>query len=437
MSDSEPQFSSRIDWIKTPSVWFKVSVLLFLALGVAFAAARAYKNYAVPDGTFEFSDAGMSDFHNGGYYPSLAFREGVNPYSLEVCDQYPVSRPSASYSPIVFILHMPFSYLSLGVADVVFFGVNLALIGLIAWFGFSMSGVKPHWSHWIGILGLLVISRPGHISLYTGYFTAMLVIGTLMAVHFADRRPVLAGLGMMLASGKPTYILPLIVLMLCRRNFKAVVIGLVFCTIAGVAGLGWLSTHSSVGDVLQAVQEGQSAHHDDTTEDPVNTWTRLDLVGIVSKIMAWKPGNGIYFASMLLLLIPPGIILWKTSPLESNRGANGLTGMIVMLVILISIYHHSYDCLLVVVAWIGIAFFGHRILPEAKRFERRLLVVLLGIPAINYFATMKFRGLFEIENQTLLWNTITSLNGASLLVSLLILFGVSVRMIKKERLAGL
>jgi len=100
------------------------------------------------------------------------------------------------------------------------------------------------------------------------------------------------------------------------------------------------------------------------------------------------------------------------------------------LVVLISIYHHSYDCLLVAVAWIGITFFGHQILPEMKRVERGLLMLLLGIPAINYFATMKFKGLFEIENQTFFWNTITSLNGACLLLSLLILCGACVRTIK-------
>jgi hypothetical protein len=332
-----------------------------------------------------------------------------------------MSRSAPPYSPTVFMLYAPLSYLSLERADVAYFSINALLIGLIACFGFTMSYQRFAWIPWLWVFGLLLLSRPGHITLVTGYFTAQLVIGSLIAIHFAKSRPVLSGLGMLLASGKPTYILPLTILMLCRKNFRAVAIGLVFCVLGAAIGLGWLASHSSFSQVVEGIKEGQSALHEDPTEDPVNTWTRLDTAGVVSKLMALKPDNKIYLATMLLLLVVPGIAVWRNTDSESNPGATGLTGMIACVAILITIYHHSYDCLLIAVPWIALTFFGKRVCPELTSFQRWTVSVLLGITAINYASTLRFREVLDLENQPVVWNVITSTNGVCLLVALVIL----------------
>ena len=401
--------------------------LVLLLIGVSFAGVRAYRNYSVPDGSFEFSNSGMSDFHNGGYFPAMAFRDGVNPYSPEACQPYRLTRSAPTYSPIVFMLHVPFTFLPLAVADVVYFAFNLILLGLLAYFALVMSKVEFQWGPWVWILVLFVFSRAGHITLFTGYFTAQLVIGALLAVHFGKTRPALAGLGMLLASGKPTYILPLIILLLCRKNFKAVAIGVVFCGLAAAIGMGWLVSHSSVGEVIDGVKAGQVAFDGDPTEYPVNTWTRLDTVGVISKIMAWKPANKTYLALMLVLLVVPGIAIWRTTGQESNSGATGLTGMIVCLALLITIYHHSYDSLIIAIAWVAVTFFGKQACPELKASEHRMLTVLLGIPALNYLATMRVRDAIGADNQSLIWNAVTSINGICLLIGLLIVLNAAFR----------
>lgn len=232
---------------------------------------------------------------------------------------------------------------------------------------------------------------------------------------------------MLLASGKPTYILPLTILMICRRDFKAVAIGLVLCVVFGAIGVGWLASDSSLAKVIKGVREGQTAFNDDPNEYPVNTWTRLDTVGVVSKIMAWKPDNKTYLAAMLILLIVPGIAVWRISPSESNTGGTGLSAMIVCLALLIAIYHNSYDCLLVIAAWVGVTFFGRNVCPELKPIEQGAVAVLLAIPAVNYFSTLRFRDLFGLDNQSIQWNAITSINGVCLLLTLLILLRVAFR----------
>jgi hypothetical protein len=223
---------------------------------------------------------------------------------------------------------------------------------------------------------------------------------------------------MLVASGKPTYVVPLTVLLLCRRNYRAVAFGLVFCIVGGLIGLGWLASFSSPMEVLAGINEGRVALHEDPTEDPINTWTRLDTVGVVSKVVGWKPDDFVYFGSMLVMLAIPGWVICRASADETNRGATGLTATIACLAILVSIYHHAYDSLLVVVPWIGIAFFGSIDRAEMPCWVQRTLAVLLAVPLANYLSTRVFLQTTGLDPQGYLWEAITSANGICLLLAL-------------------
>ena len=397
-----------------------VLLLLGLVVGVAATGYRTYRQYSMPSDTFDWNNRGHSDFHNGVYFPTLAFREGVNPYSNAMVDRYLIPRSSPIYSPVVFIWHAPLSVPALNEADILFFLLNTAMLGLLAWMGIRMSNQRHHRGLWILLFAILVYSRPGHVTLFTGYFTAELVIGSIVALHFGSTRPFLSGLGMLLASGKPTYVLPLIVLLLCRRNYRAVAIGIALCVAGGLIGLGWLASFSNPMEVVAGINEGRMALHGDATEDPVNTWTRLDTVGVVSKIMGWKPNDFVYLGSMLVLLVVPGWLMFKASLNERNRGATGLTATIACLTILVSIYHHAYDSLLMVVPWIGITFFGSIDRAEMPEWARRTLAVLLAVPLANYLSTRAFLQKAGLDPQGYVWESITSANGVCLLLALVI-----------------
>ena len=405
-----------------------VLALAFAMFGVGAAGARVYRDYAPVVRDFEFEKTGHFDFHNGGYLPALAFREGVNPYAAEVCELYPVTRPSATYSPSIFMIHYPFSLLPVKAADVVYFLFNAALIGLLGYWSITMSQSKFAWTPWLLIFGMLAFSRPGHMSLYTGYFTAQLVVGTVLALHFAKTKPWLAGIGMVIASGKPTYIIPLIMLLLARKNFKAAIIGVIMCAAVAGAGIGWLASSSDFSTVVEEIKSGQDAFDADENEIPVNTWTRLDSVGVIAKIIDWKPDNKTYLAFMVVLLIIPCWAIWNAAEYESNSGMTGLTGILASVAILVTIYHHSYDCLLVAIPWVGLTFFGKLVCPELKSIERWALSVLLGITAINYASTLKVRSLLSLENQSAIWNVITAVNGVCLFAALIILIVASFRL---------
>ena len=123
---------SLLKKVLTGKVGFAVAIV-FAVLTIAFPAYRAHSRYATPSLEFDFATSGMSDFHNGAYFPSKAFAQGINPYANEVCDHYPMARSSPPYSPIVFMLYQPFTWLDLPAADVAFFAFNILLVvGLAA-----------------------------------------------------------------------------------------------------------------------------------------------------------------------------------------------------------------------------------------------------------------------------------------------------------------
>lgn len=400
-----------------------ITVVAILFVGLAAATGfRTYKQYAPPELTeFDWVNRGHSDFHNGTYHPTRAFLDGENPFSNETAEAYLMTRACPPYSPITFMLHAPFAWFHVQTSDVLFFLYNIALSLLLGYCGMVMSGGKFSWFGFLALGSMILLSRPGHINIFTGYFTTELALGTLVALHFAKTRPILSGLGMLLASSKPTYIVPLVFLMMWRKNYKATIIGCILCAAFAAGGLAWLSSHSSFDTVIAGLQNGQEAHIDDVTEHPINTWTRIDLVGMFAKVMDWNPDAKVYLVGMFFLLIVPGLAIAKTTNVESNSGACGLTGWIVMLSMLIGLYHHSYDCLLLVAPWIGITFFGKQTLPELGSFSRWTISLLTAVPAGNYLSTQTARDKLGFEQLDFAWQAITMINGICLLIALLIL----------------
>ena len=414
-------------------------VLMVMALVfVAASGARAYYQYAEPTpGVFDWSKRGFSDFHNGAYYPALCFRDAINPYAAECMEAYPIARPTPPYSPFVFMLHLPLTLFSLQVADFLFLLINAGILAAIAYLAIRCSRDESNsdplgfgygaFAFWL-VFALVLASRPGHITLFTGYFTAEMVLGSFLAIHFARSKPWLSGIGLLLSSMKPTFVIPLGILMLFRMDFKALIWGAVLSSVFLAAGLLWLAQDGSLGEVIEGVKSGQQAHHDDETELPVNTWTRTDLVGMTSKLLKAAPGDAVYLGMMVVLLIVPGIALFRLQRLNIS-GAAGLSGAIISTSILLGIYHHTYDCLLLIVPWVGIAMYGT--CEGMKSSERWAVGMMMAVVAGNYLSTKAARGLLGFEQTDFGWTAITLLNGICILLSLLILLRIAFRLESK------
>ena len=405
---------------KQLDIVLSIGLALVMLTLIGLTGARVFKNYSEPSSKFDWSNRGHSDFHNGAYYPSTAFRDRINPYSMSVMDKYPIMAPSRPCPPITFISHIPFTFLDLPAADVAFFIYNTSLLLILAYFAVVVTRGNFHLTSWLAVCCVLLLSRPGHITLFTGYFTLELVLGTLVALHFASTRPWLSAVGMLIASGKPTFVLPLIVLMIARKNYRSAICGIVLCTVFGLGGLAWLAGEGGFSQVITGITEGQSEFHADETEFPINTWTRVDLLGMTAKTVNWVPGDKASLVGMAFFLIVPCVLINQITDREENKGAAGLTSFIALTTMLIGIYHHSYDCLLIVVPWVGMAFYSRKVIPTLGQRTKLLIAFLLTVPLLNYLSTQTARDLIGFDQRDTVWQLITMVNGICLTAVLVI-----------------
>lgn len=413
----------------------KVTAWVFLGLfvlGVSLSAARTYIKYSVPQTTYDWSKRGHSDFHYGTYYPALAFRDGANPYDPKMLEQYPVTAPARVAPPINFILHLPFTMFELKIADVIFFSYNTLLMVVLGYCMVRMTRGEIEFGWWMVACCALAYSRPGHITLFTGYFTLELVLGTIIALHFARSQPLLSGIGMLVASGKPTYVLPLILVLLAKRCYRAAGIGILLCTLAGVAGLGWIASETGIEPLFQGIKAGQEFFHADETELPVNSWTRIDVLGTVAKVLYWQPKDDVYLISMFVLMLIPCVIIFQLSKFERDDGIQSLSCMLGMLLMLVTIYHQGYDCLLLAVTWFGLTFFPKVGMPMIPLVAKRILAILLAVPLFNYVSTKMFRDAVHLRQTDWLWQAITMVNTICLVAALTILLACAVHVIVRQ-----
>ena len=422
----------------------KVAVLagLMFFVGVGLTAARVMIQYQTP-GPFDPGAQGMCDFHNGIYFPTRALIDGVSPYSQTYSDDNPVARQIPFFSPVILVLHAPLVLLPLQLAEWIYFVFSVAMILLLAWLAASAAGHRGRLDWILTIAAAMVFSRSGHITLFDGYFTLELILGSWVAVHFAKDRPWLSGLALVLVSAKPTYILPLGFLMLARGNYRALVVGAVLSIIGAALPMTWLAgnyaSQSQDGMdwsagwavLLEDIQTTQEVHMSMEDEMPVNSWTRIDFLAIASKWMDTDPSQAVYLGFMFLMLAVPMWILFRRSRCGGegdgeDDGIAGMTGALIFTTLIVSVYHQSYDALLVVAPLVGIVSRRLEVWKRYSTFVRLAMAAALSIPLFNYLSTQTFLNRFELSE---FWQrAFTSLSGAMLtigyILACLLAFGV-------------
>ncbi|WP_442485587.1 glycosyltransferase family 87 protein [Aeoliella sp. SH292] len=391
--------------------------LVVIIAGVAGSAWRAH-TYHHPPGPYQPKLLGFGDFQNGIYFPAKAFADGVSPYGVEYVESYPVPRPTPLYSPLLFLLHVPIGLLPLTIAEWVYFGLMILMIAGLAWVLVRDAGASLKvW--FLPVMAVIVLSRAGMLTLFSGYFTFELAIGVALALSFARTRPWLSGVGMMFASLKPTFIIPLTLLMLARRDWQAAWRGVLLSTVGAVVALAWLMQQASLTQQLASMKAAQEIHRFDETELPVNSWTRLDLPVLVGKWLGTNPTEGEQLLMMAALLAIPCVLLWRGANTPANSGLTSIGGSLAAIGVLVSIYHQSYDALLALTPIVGIATVSQRSWRNISLALRVPILLLSLIPLFNVTSTQQFLTRLGIEG--VLFQVVTSVNGAALLCALALL----------------
>ncbi len=393
-----------------------LAILVALA-GIVSSAARVYEYHQTP-GPFDPAMQGFCDFHNGVYFPSLAYARRISPYSQSYADAYPVSRQVPPYSPLIIALHVPFALMPLKIAEVCYFFFMVICVIAIAWVLVRDTTDLPTPAVWAcvwPVVAVIVWSRPGHVTLFNGYFTFELVLGTFIALSASKSRPWLAAIGIAVASGKPTYFLPLIALMAARGDYTAIIRGTILATAGGLISMLWVTGFSpaAVMQIIYDVLGGQAVHMKDPLESPVTSWVRIDIAAVMAKVINRDVNELVQIGCMIFLLVVPAALLLRNHQRFRNGGVTDLSGSMIVITSVVAIYHNAYDAILLMaplVGWAG----GRWDWTQQNRWLDLAIVMLLLVPTFNPFSTFAFLQRFEVN--PFVYQIVTSSNAVAIFV---------------------
>jgi hypothetical protein len=352
--------------------------LLTLVAVVAFAGAAGWLAHSTwANITPGRQDTGFqTDFRDAVYYPAVAFADGVNPYDPDrYYEAYPVGQEFPLYSPVHLVMHLPVAPLSLEDARAAYFGLNLVLILVLAGASLRLAGYRGDAASSFGLGALLLLSGPGKMDLRTGEPTLLIVLACYLAIAVGTARAWRAGAGLAVALSKPTFGIPLAIVLLARRRFRATVIGIGAAIV--ISAVTVIPLAQASGGVRQLV-DALRADLDVTSrslQSRIGTPLRVDGVNAVARATGLRPSESVALAFGLALLALGTVAIWRLHARDADGDRNELAVTLAMLVILVPIFRVGYDILLL--TWPILLLLRRH--PRDAIWPARLRMVLAGL----------------------------------------------------------
>ncbi len=310
-------------------------------------------------------DAGvLTDFRDAIYYPVVAVRDGVNPYAVTSYYQhYPVGQEFPLYTPVHLLLHSPLLLFSFSTARAVYFGWNLALILGLAAAALRLAGFRCRTASVFGLGTLILLSDPGRFDLRTGQPTLMIVIGTYFVLRAVERRapdaprpmipssatPFLLGaLSLAVVWSKPTYAIPLCVLLIARGRARVVAAGTAIGLALSAIVLPLLVDNAGGVGKLVKSWEDSARITSQSSQSRLGSGLRIDAANAFVRITRLRPSENIAAVCGLLVLLAGAWVVWKLHRRDPDGDREELAITLACLFILTSVYHVPYDYLLLV-----------------------------------------------------------------------------------------
>lgn len=377
-----------------------------LAAVVLFAAATGWAVHSTWDNiTPTRQDVGfLTDFRDAVYYPVRALTEGVNPYQPD--DYYrafPVGQEFPLYSPVHLAVHLPLAALSLPDARAVYFGLNVAFMLVLAAAALHLAGHHPRAASVFGLAALLILSGPGKADLRTGEPTLLIVLASYLALAATAARVGRTAVGLAVALAKPTFGLPLAVVLACRARLRAVLLGL------GSALFISLVVAIPLADAAGGIGKLWSSLRDDldvTTRSPqsrLGTPLRVDAGNALARATGLRPSETVATALGFVLLVLGSYALWRLHDRAPSSDRDEVAVTLACLLILVPFFRVAYDLLLLV--W-PVLLLARRRPPDAiwPSWLRVALLVLLVFPMVDPLSWSAVRdvvGRGEVVNELL------------------------------------
>ena len=355
----------------------------------------------------------MTDFKTAIYYPVVAFLSGENPYAVERFMQlYPVDAGFPLYLPMTLLVHLPFGLLATPVAFYVYFAISLVLLFLVSMVSLTFNRLPLRTTHVFLIGGLLLLSRPGHWNLLVGQPVLQLVLASYVALYFAGRSSMISALGLALSTMKPTFGIPIALLMLAQGYVRPVLYAGIISALINAPLLLILALRAGgIGSFwVELIKNIRTWEHEPVVSAAASI-IRLDVTAFLSRFLGQPLGNTLQIVVFLGILTVAAVILLRMAAFEDHKFQT-LTISIICVATLLCVHHQAYDILLLTLPFVGLVF---------RRFPREfyvspsypISVALLILLFINYAAShsvMRF-----IPSQSHLWLTVNSLNSFALL----------------------
>jgi hypothetical protein len=365
-----------------------IAGVAFLSV-TALIALRTFWLLNVPgDPAMDDTHWALCDFRDAVYYPAVSFLQGGNPYGASFPRTYPVGSALAPYLPLTLLVHLPFGLMPFTIAEAVHFLLAVALTLVLACLALEVAGLARTTARVLALGTLLLVSRPGHWNLVLGQPTLLVAIGTYLALRWSDDRPWLAAFAFALALVKPSFGLPLGVVMFARGNGGVVVAGTLIAASISAAVVEILVVHAGgatpfLADTLSGFALWNTAL--DPFVNKVAFYGAMDVGALLSRPLgrALVPAEQLGVAGAILGFAALAIRRLGARPEPAAR-VRSLA--LACLAVVLAVHHQTYDWLLLAPAVTAAATTGGRLEPAGHVLLRFVLLVLLSVPALNYLA---------------------------------------------------
>jgi hypothetical protein len=392
-----------------------------------------------PIGSDAVGRVGSADFRDVIYYPSHAIREGVNPYDCRLeplADgsprfrlRYPILNALPLYSPLIFVLFAPFSFGPFEYAAIAWVAFNMLLQLLFAYLCWRVAGTRPTICQVTMFAAVMLATQSGRANFIGGDTAIPLAIGSLAAVYFARQNPWLAGWALALTSFKPTFGLPLGILLFAAGYYRTVLSGWTIGFVAAVTGLVIIFANSGdLAEMPSILKHNQEVLESDPDGNALLSPIRVDAA---SALQRWLPVSGgmvSIFASCLVL----GIACWSLFRLRKcdSPEARAVEVAIVSIATIACMFHITYDAMLVWGAVASIGLTSRRIWQNTSWPWRMIVTAMVLVPMVNVLGTKTWQRyqtewLSTLNASPMLqdagWSFVCTLNGLALLAALVLL----------------
>lgn len=388
------------------------------ALAVGVLGARGLARLNVP-GAPDAEHWAFADFRDAVYYPVVAVLDGGNPYDRRAYrETYPIGTEFPLYSPHTLLVHLPFGLLPYGPAQALYALVTIGLTLLLGALALDAAGVRRTAAAVLLVGAALLLARPGQMNLLLGQVTATVAVASWLALRWADARPGLAAVALAVSLLKPTFGVPLTLLLAAAGAWRVAVGGAALAAAASLAAVGWIVVNAG-GPVpfAAAVLENLGSFESGALVDPATSPYRIDAPATLGRLLGWTP-RAAQLPLGLAILGVAGLTLARLR----RRGGDGVVGpALACVAVLACAYHQAYDLLLLVPSAAALAAGRGAVGPVA----RVALVALFVLPMVNFLATDTAIRSLGLAGGA--WVLATSINGCALVAALALCLGVARR----------